>query len=172
MAATAATDGGPRSPGARTTTGPPGSTAGGAAGSLAEVLEDLPHLAGEGLDLLQAPDRFRVVAIGVEEQQLGFREDSSQRVGEVVPELMQRVAAGGHHSSERYRSRRWWSRRSRTDCRRSGSEAPQKISAGEPPAAGSAAPNRDRPPQIPSSLRRTVRRMAMSCPSNRMGGRS
>src|SRR3989442_5074458 len=172
MAATAATDGGPRSPGARTTTGPPGSTAGGAAGSLAEVLEDLPHLAGEGLDLLQAPDRFRVVAIGVEEQQLRFRENSRQRVGEVVPELVQRVGGGSHHSSERYRSRRWWSRRSRTDCHKFGSAVAQKISAVERSASVSGAPNRMRPRQMPSSLRRTVRRMAMSCPSNRMGGRS
>src|SRR3989442_15220075 len=138
MAATAATDGGPRSPGARTTTGPPGSTAGGAAGSLAEVLEDLPHLAGEGLDLLQAPDRFRVVAIGVKEQQLGFREDSSQRVGEVVPELMQRGPAGGPHRSERSTPPPVWSP----------ARAPRRRTPTPPPPPSAAAPA-EAPPRHP-----------------------
>src|SRR5207247_674427 len=83
------------------TSAPAGSTAGGAAGSLVQSLQDLAHFAGEALDLLQAPDRLCVEAINVEEQQLGFRQDRRQRVRQVVPERTQRVTGLGHHSKER-----------------------------------------------------------------------
>src|SRR3989454_3121770 len=52
-----------------------GRSAAGAADSRVHVLQNLAHLARQRLDLLQTPHRLRVELLGVEQQQLGLRED-------------------------------------------------------------------------------------------------
>src|SRR5712675_98176 len=83
-----------------------GKTGTGGAGSL-DRLEHLTHLARQVLDLLQTGERFLVELLGREKQDLRFREDRRQGIGQIVPELEKRGARIRHQSSERYRSRRW-----------------------------------------------------------------
>ncbi len=63
---------------------------GDAAGSL-WALQRLTHLARQVLDLLEAGQRLLVELVGREEQQLNLGEDRRQVIGQVVPQLRQRL---------------------------------------------------------------------------------
>src|SRR5256712_496336 len=65
-------------------------------GSSVQGFEDVAHLARERLDLLQAPDRLRVILVGTQQEQLGLGEDRSQGVRQVVPELPDGVQRVDH----------------------------------------------------------------------------
>src|SRR5438552_4732395 len=58
--------------------------------------ENAAHLARQRLNLLQARDRLPIVLVRPQEEQLGLGEDGREGVGEVVPELADRVRGVGH----------------------------------------------------------------------------
>src|ERR1051325_8397342 len=61
-----------------------------------EGFENAAHLARQRLDLLQARDGLAIVLVRPQEEQLGLGQDGGEGVGEVVPELADRVRGVGH----------------------------------------------------------------------------
>ena len=122
-----------------------------------QILEYLAHPPRQRLDLPQARHHLRTELVGGKEHDLRFGEYGGERVGQVMPKPADFVSAlwsfsswcWRHYRRERYKSRKWWSRRSRTDCHKSGSDVAQKILGGRPllfgigcPKQHAAAPDR------------------------------